>query len=35
MKRWKLDELAGATIFLASMQRGFVTGHLLVVNGAF
>jgi NAD(P)-dependent dehydrogenase (short-subunit alcohol dehydrogenase family) len=29
----RLEELAGATVFLASDAAGFVTGHLLVVDG--
>jgi NAD(P)-dependent dehydrogenase (short-subunit alcohol dehydrogenase family) len=34
MRRFgKLDELAGATVFLASDAASFVTGHLLVVDG--
>jgi len=34
MRRFgKLDELQGATVFLASDSASFVTGHLLVVDG--
>ena len=29
------DELAGAAVFLASEAAGFVTGHLLAVDGGF
>ena len=36
MRRFgKLDELAGAAVFLASDAASFVTGHLLVVDGGF
>ena len=29
------EELAGAAVFLASEAAGFVTGHLLAVDGGF
>lgn len=36
MRRFgKLDELAGAAVFLASDAASFVTGHLLAVDGGF
>lgn len=36
MKRFgKLEELVGAAVFLASDAAGFVTGHILVVDGGF
>jgi len=36
MRRFgKVDELAGAGVFLASDAASFVTGHLLVVDGGF
>jgi NAD(P)-dependent dehydrogenase (short-subunit alcohol dehydrogenase family) len=31
----KLEELVGATVFLASDSASFVTGHMLVVDGGF
>ena len=31
----KLDELAGAAVFLASDSASFVTGHILAVDGGF
>jgi NAD(P)-dependent dehydrogenase (short-subunit alcohol dehydrogenase family) len=31
----RLEELAGATVFLASDAASFVTGHLLAVDGGF
>jgi NAD(P)-dependent dehydrogenase (short-subunit alcohol dehydrogenase family) len=36
MRRFgKPEELVGAAVFLASESAGFVTGHLLVVDGGF
>lgn len=36
MKRFgNVEELVGATVFLASDAAGFVTGHLLVVDGGY
>jgi len=36
MKRFgKLEELAGAAVYLASREASFTTGHLLVVDGGF
>jgi NAD(P)-dependent dehydrogenase (short-subunit alcohol dehydrogenase family) len=36
MRRFgKVDELAGAAVFLASDAASFITGHLLVVDGGF
>jgi len=36
MKRFgKLEELAGAVVFLASDAASFVTGHMMVVDGGF
>ena len=36
MRRFgKVEELVGATVFLASDAASFVTGHLLVVDGGF
>jgi NAD(P)-dependent dehydrogenase (short-subunit alcohol dehydrogenase family) len=29
------EEVAGAAVFLASEAAGFVTGHLLAVDGGF
>jgi NAD(P)-dependent dehydrogenase (short-subunit alcohol dehydrogenase family) len=31
----KLEELVGATVFLASNSASFVNGHVLVVDGGF
>jgi NAD(P)-dependent dehydrogenase (short-subunit alcohol dehydrogenase family) len=31
----QLEELVGATVFLASDSASFVTGHVLVVDGGF
>lgn len=36
MKRFgNLDELVGAAVFLASQSAGYVTGHVLAVDGGF
>ncbi len=36
MKRFgKLEELAGAAVYLASQEASFTTGHMLVVDGGF